>query len=89
MDTVHVLTILVSGFSLAIVLVGLPAQIHKNYRDKHSGQPLLLILIAMGYYTSQIGLFYITQSYLPLISFSIGICMWLIILTQHLIYTPE
>lgn len=89
MDTVYVLTILVSAFSLAIVLVGLPAQIHKNYREKRSGQPGLLIFIAMGYYTSQIALYFITHSYLPLISFSIGIVMWVIILVQHLIYAAR
>ena len=89
MDTVYILTILVSAFSLAIVLVGLPAQIHKNYREKRSGQPGLLIFIAMGYYSSQIGLYLITDAYLPLVSFAIGICMWVIILVQHFIYTAR
>lgn len=45
----------------------------KNYREKRSGQPALTILIAMGFYASQIAFFLITQAYLPVISFVVGI----------------
>ena len=72
MNLLLILSILVSVFSLALVLIGIPAQIIKNYREKRSGQPLATILIAMGFYLSQIALFYITNNYLPLISFSVG-----------------
>lgn len=40
-----ILGILVTIFSLALTLIGLPAQIAKNYREKRSGQPHLTILI--------------------------------------------
>lgn len=86
MNTLFVLSILISVFSLALVLVGIPAQIVKNYREKRSGQPLLTILIALGFYASQIGFFVVTGAYLPLLSFSVGIVMWGIILVQYFLY---
>ena len=79
-------SILVSVFSLGLVLIGVPAQILKNYKEKRSGQPLLTILIALGFYASQIMFFFLTKAYLPLISFSIGICMWGTTLVQYFWY---
>jgi len=86
MSLIFILSILVSVFSLALVLVGIPAQIGKNYREKRSGQPLLTILIALGFYASQIGFFIATGAYLPLISFAVGIIMWGITLVQYFLY---
>ena len=86
MDTVFALSILVSIFSLALVLVGIPAQIAKNYREKRSGQPILTILIALGFYASQIAFFLATGSYLPLVSFALGIVMWGTTLIQYFLY---
>lgn len=37
MDLIFVFSILISIFSLALVLIGIPAQIVKNYREKRSG----------------------------------------------------
>lgn len=86
MSLLFILSILVSVFSLALVLVGLPAQIAKNYREKRSGQPLTTIIIALGFYASQIAFFFATGAYLPLISFAVGIFMWGITLIQYFIY---
>lgn len=86
MNPEFILSILVSIFSLALVLVGIPAQIVKNYREKRSGQPLTTILIALGFYASSVVFFFITDAYFPLISFSVGIIMWGITLFQHFIY---
>ena len=86
MDLIFFLSILVSVFSLALVLVGIPAQIAKNYREKRSGQPVTTILIALCFYASQIAFFYITHAFLPLISFSVGIIMWGITLVQYFLY---
>lgn len=86
MDLQFFLSILISFFSLALVLIGIPAQIAKNYREKRSGQPLLTILIALGFYASQIAFFITTRSYLPLISFAVGIVMWGTTLVQWVIY---
>ncbi|KKS96644.1 MAG: hypothetical protein UV75_C0001G0112 [Candidatus Giovannonibacteria bacterium GW2011_GWA1_43_15] len=86
MDLIFFLSILVSVFSLALVLVGIPAQIVKNYREKRSGQPLLTILIAIGFYASQIAFFIATGAYLPLTSFFVGIIMWGVTLVQHVLY---
>lgn len=86
MDLIFVISIFVSVFSLALVLIGIPAQIIKNYREKRSGQPLTTILIALGFYASQIIFFYLTKSYLPLFSFSAGIIMWGITLVQYIVY---
>ena len=86
MDFLFILSILVSVFSLALVLIGLPAQIAKNYREKRSGQPLITLLIALGFYASQIGLFYITHNYFPLVSFGFGFIMWGITLVQYFVY---
>lgn len=81
-----ILSIFVSVFSLALVLIGIPAQIRKNYREKRSGQPLLTIIIALGFYASQIGFFVVTKSWLPLVSFVVGIIMWGITLVQYFVY---
>jgi hypothetical protein len=86
MTTTFILSILVSVFSLALTLIGIPAQIAKNYREKRSGQPLLTILIALGFYLSQIAFFSVTHAYLPLISFIIGFIMWSITLVQCILY---
>jgi uncharacterized membrane protein YkvI len=86
MDPQFILSILISVFSLALVLIGIPAQIAKNYREKRSGQPLLTILIAMGFYASSIGFFALTRAWLPLLSFTVGIIMWGTTLVQYLIY---
>ena len=85
-DQIFILSILVSIFSLALVLIGIPAQIKKNFDEKRSGQPLTTILIALGFYISQIGLFFVTINYLPLFSFSVGFIMWGITLVQYIIY---
>ncbi len=86
MNTIFIVSIFVSFFSLALTLIGIPAQIAKNYREKQSGQPLLTILIAIGFYISQIIFFSLTHAYLPLISFTIGLIMWSITLIQYLLY---
>ncbi|MBI2626860.1 MAG: hypothetical protein HYW77_01310 [Parcubacteria group bacterium] len=54
MNLIFIFSILISIFFLGLVLIGLPAQIVKNYREKRSSQPLLTILIALGFYASQI-----------------------------------
>jgi len=86
MDLYFILSILISIFSLALVLIGIPAQIAKNYREKRSGQPITTILIAIGFYASSIGFFTLTKAWLPLASFTIGIIMWSITLVQYMIY---
>lgn len=86
MDLTFLFSILVTVFSLALTLVGIPAQIAKNHREKRSGQPLLTILIALAFYVSQIGFFTLTKSYLPLISFTIGFFMWGTTLVQYFMY---
>ena len=86
MNLIFFFSILVSITSLALVLVGIPAQIVKNYREKRSGQPLTTILIALAFYASQIGFFTLTHAYLPLISFTVGIIMWGITLVQYFLY---
>jgi hypothetical protein len=86
MDTIFVLSILVSIFSLALTLIGIPAQIIKNYRDKKSGQPLVTIIIAVGFYIVSAVYFALTRARFPLISFSIGLGMWGVTLVQYFIY---
>lgn len=86
MNLAFTLSIFVSVFSLALTLIGIPAQIVKNYREKQSGQPVMTILIAIGFYASQIAFFAVTHAYLPLISFTIGIIMWGITLIQFFLY---
>lgn len=86
MELKLILSLLVTVFSLGVTLLGLPAQIIKNYREKRSGQPLLTLVIMLGFYGSQIGLFIVTGTFVPLISFGIGLVMWLILLTQWFIY---
>ena len=86
MNTIFIISIFVSVFSLALTLIGIPAQIVKNYKEKKSGQPILTILIAIGFYISQILFFIFTRAYLPLISFAIGLIMWSITLMQYFLY---
>lgn len=86
MDVAFLSSILVSAFSLALVLIGIPAQIAKNYREKRSGLPLLTILIAIGFYASLIAFFIATAAYVPLISFSIGMAMWGVVFVQYVLY---
>lgn len=86
MDFQFIFSVLVSLFSLALVLIGVPAQIKKNYQEKRSGQPLATILIALGFYASSIIFFWLTRAWLPLASFSVGIIMWGITLIQYWIY---
>lgn len=86
MDPPFLFSILVSIFSLALVLIGIPAQIAKNYREKRSGQPLTTILIALGFYASSIAFFALTRAWLPLASFSVGILMWGTTLFQYFLY---
>lgn len=80
------LSILITVFSLALTLVGLPAQIAKNHKEKRSGQPLLTILIALGFYASQIAFFWLVREYLPFFSFVVGFLMWGTILVQYFLY---
>ncbi len=89
MDLKLIFSILVTIFSLALVLIGIPAQIAKNQREKRSGQPVLTILIAIGFYISQIVFFILTKSYIPLISFVIGLIMWGITLVQYFMYRKK
>ena len=86
MNLEFILGLLVSIFSLALVLIGIPAQITKNYREKRSGQPVTTIIIALGFYASSIAFFAVTHAYLPLISFAVGIIMWGITLVQYFLY---
>ena len=86
MNLTFTLSILVGAFSLGLTLIGIPAQIAKNYREKRSGQPILTIFIALGFYASQIAFFFVTGAYLPLISFVIGIIMWSVTLVQYFLY---
>ncbi|MEI6478043.1 MAG: hypothetical protein WCO52_03585 [bacterium] len=86
MTPVFIFSILVTVFSLALTLLGIPAQIAKNHREKRSGQPIMTILIALAFYASQIGFFTLTHAYLPLTSFIIGFFMWGITLVQWILY---
>lgn len=89
MDPIFLFSIFVTIFSLALTLIGIPAQILKNYREKKSGQPLLTISIALCFYISQIGLFALTRNYLPLFSFIIGFFMWGITFVQYFLYSKK
>ena len=89
MSTIFIVSIFVSLFSLALTLIGIPAQIIKNYKEKQSGQPILTILIAIGFYVSQIIFFVLTKAYLPLVSFVVGLIMWSITLVQYVIYSKN
>lgn len=86
MDLKLALSLLVTVFSLGLTIIGIPAQIVKNYKEKRSGQPLVTIVIAMGFYASQIALFILTATYLPLIAFILGFVMWGITLVQYFAY---
>ena len=86
MDLKFIFGLLVTIFSLALVFIGVTAQIIKNYREKRSGQPLVTILIALGLYISQIGFFAVTYAWLPLASFIVGFIMWGITLVQYFLY---
>lgn len=86
MEPIVIFSILVSLFSLALTLIGLPAQIIKNYREKRSGQPIVTVLIALGFYAAQIGLFALTHNWLPFVSFVIGFLMWAAIFVQYVMY---
>lgn len=86
MELKLILSLLVMIFSLALTLIGIPAQIAKNYREKRSGQPLMTIAIALGFYLSQIGFFIVTKEFLPLISFAVGLIMWGIVFIQYFFY---
>lgn len=89
MEAKLILSILITIFSLGLTLIGIPAQVIKNHKEKRSGQPMVTVLIALGFYASQIALFVVTQTYLPLISFGFGFLMWGVILVQHFIYKKE
>lgn len=86
MDLHLALSVLITIFSLGLTLIGIPAQILKNHRERRSGQPLITILIALGFYASSIGLFILTKNYLPLTAFCIGFVMWGITLGQYFAY---
>ncbi len=86
MELIDVFSLLVTIFSLGVVIIGLPAQIIKNNREKRSGQPVLTLVIMLAFYFSQIGFFILNGTYLPLISFGIGFVMWGILLVQWFIY---
>ena len=83
MNTEFVFSMLVTISSLMLTLVGLPAQIAKNRREKRSGQPLSTIIIALCFYASQIGFFVLTHAYLPLVSFLAGFILWATLLAQY------
>jgi hypothetical protein len=89
MDPLFIFSLLVTIFSLALTLIGIPAQIVKNHREKKSGQPILTIVIALCFYASQIGLFTLTHNYLPLASFMIGFFMWGITFIQYFLYSKS
>lgn len=89
MTILFITSIFVSLFSLALTLIGIPAQIVKNYREKSSGQSLLTILIAIGFYISQIVFFTLTRAWLPLFSFIIGLVMWSATLVQYFLYRKK
>lgn len=89
MDLTAVLALLISGFSLAVVLVGLPAQVVKNKKEKRSGHALVTLLIMLGFYLVQMAYFAVTKTYAPLISFTVGFIMWAILLYQWAIYGKE
>lgn len=86
MDIKTIFSILITVFSLGTVLIGIPSQIAKNYKEKRSGQPLTTILILIGFYISQIGFFIVTESYIPLVSFVVGLILWGITLLQYFLY---
>lgn len=86
MDAKTFLSILITIFSLGTVLIGIPSQIAKNHKEKRSGQPLATIVILIGFYLSQIAFFIVTQSYIPLISFIIGLVLWSVTLVQYFLY---
>jgi hypothetical protein len=89
MDALFISGVLVTVFSLALTLIGIPAQIIKNYREKRSGQPPLTVIIALGFYASQIVFFSLTGAWLPLISFIIGFFMWGTVLVQYFLYKKK
>jgi tetrahydromethanopterin S-methyltransferase subunit C len=89
MDLLFLFSLLVTVFSLALTLIGLPAQILKNHREKRSGQPLLTVSIALGFYASQIGLFALTSNWFPFVSFVVGFAMWSVLFVQHYTYSKK
>lgn len=90
MTLTDLFSVLITIFSFGLTFLGLPAQIVKNNRERRSGQPLLTILIALGFYITQICFFFLIKSYLPIVSFGFGFLLWGVIGWQYWLFrTPH
>ncbi len=73
-------------FAIAMVFVGLTAQVIKNAREKRCGNPLTLIVLALAVYLSRTGYAITIESYYILIPDMAGSLLGFISLFQWFYY---
>ncbi|MBT5337878.1 hypothetical protein HN858_02970 [Candidatus Falkowbacteria bacterium] len=73
-------------FGIAMVILGLSAQVLKNFKEKRSGNPLTLAVLACAVYLSRAGYAITIDSFYILIPDTIGICLSAITIIQWFYY---
>lgn len=86
MDAQQIFGIITLVFGIAMVFIGLAAQIIKNYREKRCGNHLALALLALAIYLSRSAYAVTINSFYILIPDIAGIVFSSIIIFQHYHY---
>ncbi len=82
----QVLGYLVSTLALAVILIGFPSQILKNYKEKRFGMSILLVALGCLLLVSRIGYTILRKDYFILVPDFISLLVHVVLLYQILLY---
>ena len=71
---------------IAMVVIALPSQIYKNYKEKKCGLSFLMIVLPLSIYITRGFYAVFIKSWYILIPDSIGVVVIIIILIQYILY---
>ncbi len=82
----QVLGYLVSTLALAVILIGFPSQILKNYKEKRFGMSILLVALGCLLLVFRIGYTILRKDYFILVPDFISLLVHVVLLYQILLY---
>lgn len=75
--------------AVTMVTIGIPLQIRKNYREKRSGQPVMLTLLIFGAYISRLLYAVSIRAWYIAVPDTLGVALSAVMLVQFLQYRSK
>jgi len=76
-------------FAVTMVLVAIPSQIRKHYKEKRSGLSFLMLLLPFGTYASRLYYGFTIKSWYLIVPDVIGAALFIVLFAQYFYYRKK